>query len=249
MHDTDILDDEKYIKAVCDSFFESVINRGTVESSLREQPVKCPQLLPAVKWLLKFKLGVLIPNSQLKRAGHLELLHFDEFDRLTVKRALAISQGHSRMKQALIDSLLYIKFVNNLPLINRDTTSYQHNFSDPDDTTQYVSLVALIDAKDEAMSFYVLEQQNHLVELLNKMKPNQWPTQKVNRQNALLFRLLMRMCTNHGLSERDKKLMRIGLKNQHVTDYLDKFVVSHLTQPAVTVPDSLKLLLFVYGQR
>lgn len=73
MHDTDILDEEKYIKAVCDSFFESVINRGTV------------------KWLLKFKLGVLIPNSQLKRAGHLELLHFDEFDRVTVKRALAIS--------------------------------------------------------------------------------------------------------------------------------------------------------------
>lgn len=153
------------------------------------------------------------------------------------------------MKQALIDSLLYIKFGNNLPLINRDTTSYQQNFYDPDDTTQYVSLVSLIEAKDEAISFYVLEQQNYLIELLNKMNPNQWPAQKVNRQNALLFRLLIRMCTNHVLSEKDNKFMRIGLKNRYVTDYLDKFVVSHLTQPAVTVPDSLKLLLFVYGQR
>ncbi|MBZ5941294.1 hypothetical protein K1W63_02730 [Weissella cibaria] len=69
------------------------------------------------------------------------------------------------------------------------------------------------------------------------------------KQNELLFRLLIRMCTNHVLSEKDNKFMRIGLKNRYVTDYLDKFVVSHLTQPAVTAPDSLKLLLFVYGQR
>lgn len=71
MHDTNILDDEQYIKEVADSFFKDLINRGTIERSLREQPVKCPQLLPAVKWLLNFKLGVLIPNLQIKRAAHL----------------------------------------------------------------------------------------------------------------------------------------------------------------------------------
>lgn len=193
MHDTNILDDEKYIKEVTDSYFKDLVNWGTIERSLREQPVKCPQLLPAVKWLLKFKLGVLIPNSQLKRAAHLELLHFDEYDNLISGRALTIARGRSRFKQMLIDSLFDLKFGKNQPKINADTSSRTPSFSNTDNSERYYLLEALVTANDEAMNLYVSQRQKHLANLLHDKNRDQNRSKKVGQRKYLLLRVLIRM--------------------------------------------------------
>ena len=193
MHDTNILDDEKCIKEVADSFFKDLINRGTIERSLREKSVKCPQLLPAVKWLLKFKLGVLIPNSQPKRTAHLELLHFDEYDNLISGRALTIARGRSRFKQMLIDSLFELKFGKKRLEIDAGTLSHNPSFSNTDNSERYYLLEALVTANDEAMNLYVSRRQTHLVNLLRNKNLDQNRSKKVGPRKYLLLRALIRM--------------------------------------------------------